>query len=544
MAFAADFIIVGAGSSGCVLASRLSADPHVKVLLIEAGGKDAGFLYRMPAGFFALMKSGQGNWNYETIPQPNLNGRRMYFPRGKVLGGSSSINGLVVSRGNAGDYDGWAQSGNVGWSYRDCLPYFKRMENYPDGDPQYRGRGGPISVTASPLDQMNPISRAWVDAAVQAGYPFIGDMNERDPFGVAQMQGNYSGGERHSASSRYLHPALRRPNLKVVTGALAKRILLNGARAVGIEYVHRGRTHVASVQREVLLCGGVVNSPQLLQLSGIGDPRDIEPVGIKVRHALPGVGRNMRDHLSIAVKQRITKPYSLLSSLKPLATAKALGQYLFFRSGPTAASALEAWAHLKSRPGLEYPDLQVYCVPLMYNDHGRDVIPHEGLMAVLNGSRPNSTGTIRIRSSDPTVPPEIDPQYLTDPEDLRILREGLRLARDIIAQRAYDGFRGNEYAPGSAVTSDTDLDTYIRNNASTLYHPVGTCKMGLDEMAVVDPQLRVRGIESLRVVDAAIMPNITSGNTNFPAMMIAEKAADLILERHLDDAQSEAALRE
>ena len=527
--FIPDYIIVGAGSSGCVLANRLSADPGVRVLLLEAGGSDAGLLYRMPAGFFELMKSGKGNWNYESVPQPGLHGRNMFFPRGKVLGGSSSINGLVVSRGNAGDYDSWEQLGNPGWSYRDCLPYFMRIEKTVDGDATCRGRNGPVSVTWTPLETMNPISRAWIAAAQEAGYPFNPDMNSGNPFGVAQMQGNYSNGQRQSSSACYLNPVLHRPNLRVVTGALVKRVLIDQLCATGIEFSQGGQSHTVLARREVLLCGGVINSPQLLQLSGIGDPDDIKPHGITMQHVLPGVGKNLRDHIAIAVKQRITKPYSLISGLKPLAIVKALAQYLFFRSGPTAVSALEAWAHLKTTAQLTYPDLQVYAVPLMYNDHGRDVIFEHGFMAVMNGSQPRSVGTVKIRSADPAVAPLIDPRYFSDPEDLRVLRDGIRMTRAIIAQKAYDGFRGSEYAPGNSRTSDEALDDYIRANANSLYHPVGTCKMGNDAMAVVDAELRVRGIKGLRVVDASVMPNITSGNTNFPAMMIAEKCADLIL---------------
>jgi choline dehydrogenase len=524
-----DFVIVGAGSAGCVLANRLSEDPAVQVTLLEAGGRDSSFLYRMPAGFFALMKSGQGNWNYESVPQAGLNGRAMYFPRGKVLGGSSAINGLVVSRGNAGDYDHWAQLGNEGWSYQDCLPYFKRLEHCPDGNPEYRGRSGPIAVTLTPMATMNPTSRAWIEGGVAAGHPFNRDVNEITPLGMAQMQGNYANGERHSASARYLRPVMRRPNLRVMTGALVQRVILEGTRATGIEYLQRGRSETLHAHREVILSGGVVNSPQILQLSGIGHPDDIRAQGLAVRHELPGVGRNLRDHIAVAVKQRSTKPYSLLSSLKPLAMVGALGRYLLFRSGPTAVGGLEAWAHLKSKAELAYPDLQIYTVPLMYNDHGRDVIEEEGFMAVMNGSQPASVGMVKIRSSDPTVAPAIDPQYLSDPEDLRVLREGIRLAREIFAQKPYDDFRGSEYAPGAGVSSDADLDTYIRATANTLYHPVGTCKMGADEMAVVDTRLRVRGIDGLRVIDASIMPNITSGNTNFPTMMIAEKGADFLL---------------
>lgn len=346
------------------------------------------------------------------------------------------------------------------------------------------------------------------------------------------MQGNFANGVRQSAAECYLKPVLHRPNLRVITGALARRIIVSDGRATGIEYSHKGKIHRLDASREVILSGGVVNSPQLLQLSGIGHPDDIRPHGIEMVHELPGVGRNLRDHLSIAVKQRITKPISVLSTLKPLAMVKAIAQYVLFKSGPTISSGLEAWAHLKSRPDIEYPDLQIYCVHLMYNDHGRDVIPEEGFMAVLTAGRPNSVGSIRIASADPEAAPIIDPDYLSDPEDVRAMREGIRLIREIIAQPAFDGFRGSEYAPGADLQSDAELEKYIRDNANTLYHPVGTCKMGQDDMAVVDAHLRVHGIAGLRVIDASIMPYIISGNTNFPAMMIGEKGAASILAGH------------
>lgn len=529
MAFEPDYIIVGAGSAGCVLANRLSADPSIKVLLLEAGGSDSSLFYHMPAGFFALMQSGKGNWRYETEPQPGLDGRTMYFPRGKVLGGSSSINGLVVSRGNAGDYDRWAQMGNAGWGWSDVLPYFRTIERCEDADPALRGQDGPIPVTWSPFEAMNPTSRAMIDAATATGLPFQTDMNLGNPFGVAQMQGNFSGGRRISAAAGYLKPVLGRPNLKVVTGALASRVVIERGRAVAVEYLQGREVKRVAASREVLLSGGVVNSAQLLQLSGVGDPDDMRPHGIATVQELPGVGRNLRDHIAVSVKQRLSQPCSLLGTLKPLAMVKALGQYLLFRSGPTSVGALEAWAHLHSRPDLEYPDIQMYSVPLMYTDHGRNIIKEEGFQLVFNGSRPNSVGEIRIRSADPRQAPLIDPRYLSDAEDMRVMREGIRVAREIIAQSAYDDLRGSEYAPGASVTSDADIDHYIRQNAITLYHPVGTCKMGHDPMAVVDEKLRVRGLDGLRVIDASIMPDIISGNTNFPAMMIGEKGAALVL---------------
>ncbi|MCP5172306.1 MAG: choline dehydrogenase [Pseudomonadales bacterium] len=523
-----DYVIVGGGSAGCVLANRLSADPSVNVLLLEAGARDSNPLYRVPAGFFPLMMSGKGNWNYETTPQAGLGGRTAYFPRGKVLGGSSAINGMVVSRGNSGDYDRWAELGNAGWSFADCLPYFKEIENVPGGDPAYRGVGGPVDVTFVQQEQMNPFARAWMEAGQQAGLPFNPDMNAETPYGVAQMQGNYANARRQSASACYLAPVAKRANLTVKSKVLVTRVIVENGCACGVEYLYKGTRHTVYVNREVILSGGVVNSPQLLQLSGIGDPEDIERHGIQMVHELPGVGKNLKDHLAISVKQRSTRPYSLLATLKPLAMLKTVSEYLLFRSGDAVKGPLEAWAHLKTEPQLQYPDIQVYLVPLMYNDHGRDIIQEEGFMAVLNSCLPRSVGSVAIRSADPAQHPVIDPQYLSDPDDLRVMREGIRQVRHIFAQSAFDDCRGSEYAPGEAADTDDALDNYIRRNANSLYHPVGTCKMGNDTDAVVDQNLCVHGVEGLRVVDASIMPEIISGNTNFPTMMIAEKAADII----------------
>ena len=525
----ADYVIVGAGSAGCVLASRLSADPCINVVLLEAGGGDGNLLYRMPAGFFPLMKAGKGNWNFETVPQAGLNGRTMYFPRGKVLGGSSSINGLIVSRGHPADYDHWAQLGNPGWSFHDCLPYFRRIESYAEGDPVLRGHDGPVHVERPPLETLHPVSRAWLDAGVAAGYPLNLDTNGEDTLGVAQVQGNWHHGIRQSAAACYLKPAMTRANLTVRTGAQVTRVIIEGGRAKAVEFVCKGRVERIDAEREVILAGGTVNSPQVLQLSGVGAPEDITPHGIRMVHELPGVGHNLRDHVSIALKQRLTRPISMLSSLKPLAQVKAAAQYLLLKKGPIMTSGLEAWAHIKSRPDVAYADIQVYCVNLMYNDHGRDVIPVEGFMATLNGCRPESAGAITLQSADPLAAPRIDPRYLSEPEDVRVLRSGLRQCREIIAQYPFDTLRGAEYAPGAAVDSDADLDAYIRANANTIYHPVGTCRMGPDAQAVVDGELRVHGLSGLRVVDASVMPSIISGNTNFPTMMIAEKIAERIL---------------
>ncbi len=525
----ADYIIVGAGSAGCVLANRLSADPAVSVVLIEAGGRDSSFLFRMPAGFFPLMQAGKGNWNFETVPQKHLDNRTLYFPRGKVWGGSSAINGMVVSRGNSGDYDRWAQLGNSGWSYADCLPFFKMIESYEAGDPEVRGHDGPMQVTRSAIETMPRIARNFIEAGMQAGHPFNPDVNSGNPIGMAQMQGNYGNARRQSASATYLLPALDRPNLTVISKALVHRVIIEDGRAVGVEYSQGRKVQQIRATREVILSGGAINSPHLLQLSGIGDPADLIPLGIAVSHELPGVGKNLQDHLSVTLKHRITQPISALNDLKPLATLKALAQYFLFKTGATVTSGLDAWAHLKSRPDLEYPDIQMYIVPLMYNDHGRDVIKEHGVLVAVNGTNPASTGTVRAVSSDPRVMPAIDPDFLSDPDDARPLRAGIRLAREILAQQPFDDLRGTEYAPGADAESDEALDSYIRQNANSIYHPVGTCSMGQGPLSVVDEKLRVRGIAGLRVVDASVMPLVPSGNTNFPTMMIAEKAAQLIL---------------
>jgi choline dehydrogenase len=527
-----DYIIIGAGSAGSILANRLSADPAVKVTLLEAGGRDSHLFYRMPAGYLRLMNTGMGNWNYETVPQEGLKGRRMFFPRGKVLGGSSSINGLVCLRGNPGDYDQWAQFGNKRWSYQDCLPYFRRLENYDGGADEYRGGDGPVGVSQGPsLETMPPICRAWVQAGIQAGYPYNPDMNGKTQEGFGPSNANFSKGRRQSASWCYLQPALSRPNLEIVTHALATKILLRSGRAVGVEYLRKGRLETVHADREIILAGGAINSPQVLQLSGIGRPETLLAAGVKVDHALPGVGENLQDHISITLKQEITKPYSALHKLKPFNAAKTLAQYLLFKSGPAVANGLQCMAFVRTRPGLDEPDVQYHVPMLMYEDHGRTIIPKEGFMVMVNGCRPQSLGTVRITSADPTKPPAIDPRYFTDPDDIRVAREGIRIAREVVSQKAFDGFRGAEFQPGAAAQSDADLDDYIREKSTTVYHPVGTCKMGADPMAVVDDQLRVHGIDRLRIVDASVMPRIVSANTNFPTMMIAEKAADMIITR-------------
>lgn len=531
-----DYIIVGAGSAGCILANRLSADPSAQVTLLEAGPVDRHVLYRIPAGFFGLMKAGIGNWGYECVPQEGLGGRTMWFPRGKVLGGSSSINGQVLLRGNQGDFDGWAQGGASGWSYDDCLPYFKKLERHAHGDTEHHGGSGLIGVTtAPPVEQMSPMGRAWFRAAEQANYPVNDDLNGASQEGIGRPDANFSEGVRQSTSSTYLAAAAGRPNLRVITGAQATRVVIKGGRATGMEFIRKGHRETLETRGEIILAGGTVNSPQLLQLSGIGAPALLKKHGIQVINELPGVGENLQDHASVMIKQEMTLPYSALPYTKPLRATAALIQYALFKSGPTLSNGLETMAFLKTRPELEYPDVQFHFLNLLYEDHGRKVIQRHGFMASANVSRPWSRGSISIASQDPLAAPLIDPNYFGDPEDFRTARAALRIARELIAKPAFDEFRGPEYAPGAAMQSDEDLDDYIRRTANSIYHPVGTCKMGVDAMAVVDPQLRVHGIEHLRVVDASIMPTIVSANTNAAAMMIAERAADLIIHPAVRD---------
>jgi choline dehydrogenase len=524
-----DYIIVGAGSAGCILANRLSANPAAKVTLLEAGGPDRHIFYKMPAGFLGLMKMGIGNWGYECVPQAGLNGRTMYFPRGKVLGGCSSINGQVHVRGNSDDYDGWAQSGATGWSYNDCLPYFRKLERHEHGETEYHGGAGLIGITTSPpFEKMTPMGRAWLEAAKELGYPINKDLNGASQEGFGRVDANFSGGRRQSTAATYLAAALARPNLTVVTGAQTTRVLVRSGRAVGVEYVKKGRQHVLNTDGEVILAGGAVNSPQLLQLSGIGAPDLLKKYDVPVVHELAGVGENLQDHICVMVKQEMTRPYSALAYTQPMKATLALAQYALFRSGPGLSNGLELLAFVKTRVGLEYPDIQYHFLNLMYEDHGRKIIQREGFMASANVSRPRSRGNVKISSSDPLTAPLIDPKYFTDPDDIQTARASIRISRELIATSPFDDFRGPEYMPGAHLQSDAELDHYIRSTGNSIYHPVGTCRMGNDPMAVVDAQLRVRGISKLRVVDASVMPNIVSGNTNAAVMMIGEKAADLI----------------
>ncbi len=524
-----DYVIAGGGSAGCVLANRLSADPGVKVALLEAGPRDKNFLIHMPAGYAALMKTGWVDWGYHTEPQEGLNGRKLFWPRGKVLGGSSSVNAMIYIRGVPSDYDMWAQLGNRGWAWDDVLPYFKRAENYLPGPAAYHGTGGPLQVSRPGLT--SPLNQAWVEAGQQAGYPFTPDFNGVQQEGFGPVDCTSASGRRASAAVCYLRPALDRPNLTVITKAQASRVLIEKGRAVGIEYIQKKQKHEVRAAREVIVCGGAINSPQLLLLSGIGPADEIARYGIRPVHNLPGVGKNLQDHLHGAVKLTCTQPVSLYSIVKPTALPRHIIHYLLTHKGPAATTGLETLAFVKSRPEVVAPDIQFHFAPGLYTDHGRTLIYQHGFMGYYNMQRPEARGEITLKSADPLAHPAIQPRYLQNETDLATLRAGFRIAREVFRQKAFDPYRGEEYAPGSSVQTDAEIDAYHRETAETLYHPVGTCKMGHDETAVVDDSLRVRGLEALRVVDASVMPRLVSGNTNAPTIMIAEKASDMILGR-------------
>lgn len=523
----ADFIIVGAGSAGCVLANRLSADPAIKVVLVEAGGNDSSPYIRAPGGHRNLMLSGRYDWGYNTVPQPNCENQRFYWPRGKVLGGSSSVNGMVYLRGDPSDFDVWSQMGNRGWSYAECLPYFKKAEGYEGGESKFHGGSGPLKT--SKVKDIHPLSQAWMDAGVAAGYPYNDDFNTDQQEGFGPLYSTIHDGKRASSAWSYLRPVRSRPNLTVITNAHVTKVIIEKLRAVGIQYVEGGVAKEIRATREVILSGGAVNSPHLLQLSGIGNADHLRAAGVAVLHDLKGVGENLQDHLAVPFRQLTSGPFSTLSLLNPMRVGLAMLEYALFRRGPGAHSGFQALSCIKTRPEVAAPDIQIHFMTLLYTDHGRKIIDQHGVQPLINIQRPESKGTVKIVSADPLAHPEIDPRYLSERVDLETLREGVKIVRNVMAQKPFDSFRGKELTPGADVSTDAEIDSFIRKNCVTQYHPVGSCKMGHDDLAVVDDRLRVRGVDGLRVVDASIMPRLVSANTNAPTIMIAERASDFIL---------------
>jgi choline dehydrogenase len=532
-----DYIIVGAGSAGCVLANRLTASGKHRVLLLEAGGEDRNIWIHIPLGYGKLFSNPKVNWLYTTEPEPELNNRRVIQPRGKVMGGSSSINGLLYIRGQHEDYDHWRQLGNAGWSFKDVLPYFRRAEDQERGADEFHGASGHLKV--SDVCEPHPLCEAFIEAVQKSGFPRNDDFNGATQEGAGYFQFTSRNGRRWSTAVGYLKEAKRRPNLTVAPNALATRVLFSGRRAIGVEYRQDGMPHAAYANGEVILSGGAFNSPQLLQLSGLGPAKILKDLGIDVVADMPGVGADLQDHLQIRMLYRCTEPITMNDVINHWRHRYAAGlRYLFSRKGMLTIGAGYAGAFLRTRPELATPDVQFHFLIFSADAAGATLHPFSGFMASVCQLRPDSRGFVRIKSADPTVPPAIQPRYLSARSDCDCIVDGMKLLRRVMNQPVMRRYIAEEYAPGGQCASDTDLLAFARQTGTTVYHPTSTCRMGSDPTAVVDERLRVRGVEGLRVIDASIMPTVVSGNTNAACVMIGEKGSDMVLE----DARASAAV--
>ncbi|PAV25656.1 choline dehydrogenase [Tamilnaduibacter salinus] len=523
-----DYVVVGAGSAGSVLASRLTESGHDEVLVLEFGGKDNSIFIQMPTALSIPLNMKRFDWGFHSQPEPGLKGRSIHQARGKVIGGSSSINGMAFVRGSAGDFEEWEQLGANGWNYAGVLPYFRRAEQCVYGSDDYRNADGSVTV-CNGNNMKNPLYRAFIEAGRQAGYGFTEDYNGYRQEGFGKMDMSVRNGVRCSTAMAYLKPALNRSNLSLEMHALTQRVIMEGKKAVGVEYRKNGQTYRVRARKEVILSASTFNSPKLLMLSGIGPAEHLKDHGIDVVHDLPGVGRNLQDHLEVWVQHECTQKITLNGWLNPLAKAWIGANWLFLKRGLGTSNHFEANGYLRSRAGLKYPDIQYHFLAGAIAYDGSSAVKGHGFQVHLGANKPKSRGWVKLRSANPEDHPEIVFNYFDREEDREAFRAGLHFTREIFNQPALDPYRGKELSPGPAVQSNDEIDDWLSESAETAYHPAGTCRMGADEMAVVDPECRVRGVESLRVVDSSIMPTVTNGNLNAPTIMIGEKGADHIL---------------
>ncbi len=533
-----DYIIVGAGSAGCVLANRLTEDPDVSVLLLETGGSDKSIFIQMPTALSIPMNTKKYAWQFHSEPEPYLNNREMHCPRGKVLGGSSSINGMVYVRGHARDFDEWQEHGAEGWDYQNCLPYFKKAEDWAFGADEYRSKDGPLAVNNG-NNMQNPLYKAFIKAGVNAGYMETNDYNGFQQEGFGAMHMTVKNGVRWSAANAYLRPAMSRPNLAIKTGVQVSKVLLEDKRAIGVELYEKNNTARFFVNKEVLLSAGSIGSPHILQLSGIGNNETLSAAGIETQHELPGVGENLQDHLEFYFQYQCKKPLTLNSKLGPLSKLAIGVRWILFKTGLGATNHFESCGFIRSKEGVEWPDLQYHFLPAAIRYDGKSAFEGHGFQLHIGHNKPKSRGWVKVKSSDPFTSPQIQFNYLQHQDDIEAFRACVRLSREIIAQPAMDEYRGQEIQPGKDIVTDEQIDAFVRDAVESAYHPCGSCRMGAedDDMAVIDSQMRVRGLQGLRVIDSSVFPTIPNGNLNAPTIMVAERAADIIKHQNLPRAE-------